>query len=213
MNEPICIDSNILTTLLVGSTVLDVPSLEQHIHSDQEDNFSADVLLPGENLSGENLPGENLVNEHRDEQNVEEEVRVTNFVCSETKRCRRKFKTKGGLDRHVSSYHKGPTKYNCRRCGKQFYLKKHLDSHEKGHAHIEVTCEKCGKISKNWYRLQQHMGQYHTVVNPVCSLCFKVFETRKEQRLHNKTCGKQNNRKKLLAARKEVLSSPTVLAD
>ena len=130
------------------------------------------------------------------ESDLSQEYAEVNFICKESAKCKRKFKSSNGLKNHITLCHKPDSFVTCDICGKGFKQNKHLKQHKKVHEKLPVRCDQCGTELPNEFRLKQHKEQYHTLVSPKCQVCGQIFENRATQRMHNKTCLKKNNRLK-----------------
>ena len=113
------------------------------------------------------------------------------FKCEQSKRCRRKFKSLKGLEKHVKEYHQGKKNFVCTDCGRQFMTLKMLKKHEKIHIKPEVACTICGVEKRDAYQLKRHMDQQHEEGRGICHKCNVDFGTRAALRKHFKSCGRK----------------------
>ena len=113
------------------------------------------------------------------------------FKCEQSKRCRKKFKSLKGLEKHTQEYHQGERNFVCTDCGKRFITLKMLKKHEKIHRKPEVTCTICGIEKRDAYQLKRHMDQQHEEGKGVCKHCSVDFGPRAALRKHLKSCGKK----------------------
>ena len=118
------------------------------------------------------------------------------FICKESLRCKKKFKTENELSKHIESWHNSEKKYKCQECSKAFHHMQGLKKHQEIHLRPAIHCKVCDEEVKTEYRLKQHMELYHTNKNLVCKICGKTFEIRFEQRKHEKSCFKKANKLK-----------------
>ena len=113
------------------------------------------------------------------------------FKCEQSKRCRKKFKSLKGLEKHSKDYHQGKKNFVCTDCGRQFMTLKMLKKHEKIHIKPEVTCTICGIEKRDAYQLKRHMDQQHEEGKGICHKCNVDFGTRAALRKHFKSCGRK----------------------
>ena len=78
------------------------------------------------------------------------------FKCKVSLRCKRKFKTKGGLAAHIKEHHEGEKNVMCTTCGKRFTTSRQLKKHDKIHLKPPIVCEVCGVEKRDLYRLNLH---------------------------------------------------------
>lgn len=134
----------------------------------------------------------------------------------ECKFCEKSFGKKSGLDRHMSTMHKKPGKFQCNvgKCTEFFDSKEELDLHT-FHSHKGLKCdiESCGQLFSEKSKLIKHLnerhgrtlayciqcksffddieGHYETAHKDLkfaCHLCFKRFAKQSSRQIHFGTC-------------------------
>ena len=71
--------------------------------------------------------------------------------------CRRQFRTRWSLNRHMTVFHSNKEVPQCAICGKRFPSPFNLKVHELSHSSVkEFTCTKCKKSFKYKHSLKQH---------------------------------------------------------
>lgn len=140
--------------------------------------------------------GKNIDNQPNSRKQVgtSPEEKLEPFSCRETPRCKRSFLTESGLRKHILNYHEGEKKYSCDICRKRFYLKTKKLIHEKIHEKKAIICPICGQEKRDLYRLQLHHQQLHITEGSNCHRCERSFANRRDLRIHNKSCGRRENR-------------------
>ncbi|WAQ99979.1 LOW QUALITY PROTEIN: ZN320-like protein [Mya arenaria] len=94
------------------------------------------------------------------------------------------FKTKSGLQRHVSVH--GAFEFKCEVCDTEFHNKHNLKQHiERKHTAYQNLCSQCAKTFSTQYALKKHERTVHEK-SPMfkCSLCDKVFPRKEVLNAH-----------------------------
>lgn len=100
--------------------------------------------------------------------------------------CMEKFCRKILLKNHLFAVHTGNYRYNCEKCGKGYLLESRLKRHEKV-SHKIHTCEVCAVAFEKWSLLLAHKQSEHKNVELKCSICNKMFNSRRGLREHRNT--------------------------
>ena len=78
-----------------------------------------------------------------DEDSMSEEYAEIQHICKESNLCKKQYKTKKGLENHITICHKPTLKFICDFCGKEFNRKKYLNKHKVTHNQPAVMCILC----------------------------------------------------------------------
>jgi hypothetical protein len=92
--------------------------------------------------------------------------------------CKKIFRDKGKLNRHVRSVHEKSTKVKCKECGKLFSSRDAMNYHVNNiHKKIgQRKCVQCDKICSNAGNLKKHISKMHDKTTGVtCNICEKKF--------------------------------------
>ena len=104
------------------------------------------------------------------------------YKCRE---CGKHFVTKWQHCRHVQAVHGFVDKkirhiYWCRRCGREFYLQRWLQTHLKTHHNLKCKCSQCGWEFESVGALGSHLRQTHndilsnnSVIDSKCTMMFR----------------------------------------
>ena len=99
--------------------------------------------------------------------------------------CRKEFREKRSLDKHIKAIHEAERPYNCDRCPETFRnqveLRAHITRHEKDHPFV---CELCSMSFQKQEALTIHL-RTHTGERPFgCNVCDKTFTNEKSLKTH-----------------------------
>ncbi|XP_014228203.1 zinc finger protein 583-like [Trichogramma pretiosum] len=99
-------------------------------------------------------------------------------LSNECKTCRKTYKQKVSLKRHVNAKHNSIRPHQCEVCQKSFGQKSHLKTHVNA-IHIGIKpfeCEICLKSFSDQSNLNKHLGTIHDRRKPYeCVICHKSF--------------------------------------
>ena len=85
------------------------------------------------------------------------------------------FATEAHRRNHIRERHSENPTYACEQCGKAYFTRASLQSHEKSHEQdVNVICPTCGKLFKRAEGLERHM-KLHSDDLLKCGLCDKGF--------------------------------------
>ena len=99
--------------------------------------------------------------------------------------CKKEFREKRSLDKHVKAVHSSDKPYNCNHCSKTFKTQveqeNHIQSHMRDYAH---KCDKCQMTFQKQDELNTHQRTHLDQKTFVCDVCEKAFSTEKNMRQH-----------------------------
>ena len=159
-DESVLIESQVLNVKSADATITkENPTVETEIV--KNDSINEDVLK--NDVTGEECKEEDE-QEHEDNLNLEsieniyimEKYSKEKFTCPV---CEKEFKNQLYYREHFKS-HKYGKKHKCRKCDSTFYMKSHLNNHEKftcKHASTKLACPECDKEFRAPQALRYHM--------------------------------------------------------
>ncbi|XP_052771531.1 zinc finger protein 37-like isoform X1 [Mya arenaria] len=98
--------------------------------------------------------------------------------------CGKSFKTRSGLQRHVSVH--GAFKFKCEICDREFHNKYNWKEHiKRRHSAIQHLCSHCGGTFTTQYALKKHEQIVHEKYPMFqCSICDRVFSSKEVYNAH-----------------------------
>lgn len=105
------------------------------------------------------------------------------FECDQ---CSEKFRRKTHLKKHLFAEHTQNYRYNCAKCGKGYLLDSQLKRHEKI-SHKTHTCVLCSVTFEKWSLLLAHKQREHASTEFKCTICDKLFNSRRCLNQHRVT--------------------------
>lgn len=111
------------------------------------------------------------------------------FECDQ---CSEKFRRKTHLKKHLFVAHTSDYRYNCEKCGKGYLLESQMKRHVKV-SHKTHTCELCAVTFEKWSLFLAHKQQEHASTGLKCSICDKLFNSRRGLNQHRVTHADERN--------------------
>ena len=114
------------------------------------------------------------------------------FTCT-YRDCKKTCLRRADLTTHINTVHKNIKRFTCSSCGKTFYYKGHLNTHQQSHLptkerKLPFQCDICEYSSNSSTHLKRHQ-EVHSPPNVYCSCCRKPIPFRSPMALR---CHEQN---------------------
>lgn len=99
--------------------------------------------------------------------------------------CRRTFKLKPNLRKHIVTLHTNKRQHECKICHKTFHEAYVLRNHVISHVHDRnFSCHICFKSLKSNKSVRKHMLAVHTDKRHECNTCYKKFKSAYVLKMH-----------------------------
>ena len=99
--------------------------------------------------------------------------------------CKKEFREKRSLDKHIRAIHSSDKPYNCNHCSETFRTKvqqeNHMSSHMRDFSH---KCDRCQMTFRKQEELNTHYRTHLEQKSYICEVCEKAFNSEKNMRQH-----------------------------
>ena len=100
--------------------------------------------------------------------------------------CKKEFREKRSLDKHIKAVHSSDRPYNCNHCSECFRTQKEQEKHIQSHMRDSFAhkCDKCQMSFQKQEELHTHQRTHLEQKTFVCDVCEKAFSSEKNMRAH-----------------------------